>query len=81
MHFKLQFKQQKMVISPRSVSPDYNEKVQKVKCLENTPLYSLLQLRLRSEICLDNAPLYILLQLTLRTELGMKLWVGHGCRA
>jgi hypothetical protein len=36
MHSKIQFKQQKMEISPRSVSPDSGEKVQKVECLDNT---------------------------------------------
>jgi hypothetical protein len=35
MHSKMQFKQQKMVISPRSISSDSGEKVQKVECLDN----------------------------------------------
>jgi hypothetical protein len=35
MHSKMQFKQHKMVISPRFVSSDSGEKVQKVNCLDN----------------------------------------------
>jgi hypothetical protein len=35
MHSKMQFKQQNMVISPRSVLPDSGEKVQKFECLDN----------------------------------------------
>jgi hypothetical protein len=39
MHSKMQFKQQKMVISPRFVSSNSGEKVQKVECLDNTKQY------------------------------------------
>jgi hypothetical protein len=44
MHSKMQFKQQKMVISPRSVSSDSGEKVQKVECLDNSLHYNLFDL-------------------------------------
>lgn len=40
MHSKRQFKQPKMGISPRSISSDFGEKVQKVECLDNAKTYS-----------------------------------------
>ena len=40
MHSKMKFKQQKMGISPRSVSSDSSEKVQKFECLDNAKTYS-----------------------------------------
>jgi hypothetical protein len=39
MHSKMQFKQPKMGITPRSISSDSGEKVQKVECLDNAKTY------------------------------------------
>jgi hypothetical protein len=39
MYSKMKFKQPKMGISPRSISSDSSEKVQKVECLDNAKAY------------------------------------------